>query len=248
MSESAHHQPELPNIITLLAEAYKDNHFFAVLYEWQNLIYSLLVVAILTAFAYFATRRPKNLPGKLQNFAELIVGGLDEFVCGILGPHGREYVPFIGTLFLYIISINILGLIPFLKSSTASWSTTLGLALCVFFYVQFSAIRKMGFFGYIDHLAGKPRGVMAFTIVLPLFTFCLHLIAEFVKPVSLSLRLRSNIWGDELLLAVLTTFGMKGLPLLILNTMMALLAAIVQAVVFSLLTTIYFALVLSEEH
>ena len=75
----------------------------------------------------------------------------------------------------------------------------------------------------------------------------LHIVSELVRPISLSLRLRSNIWGDDLLLSVLAGFGLGGVPLLVFSALLAILAAVVQAVVFSLLTTIYFALVLTHE-
>ncbi|MDP3789716.1 MAG: F0F1 ATP synthase subunit A, partial [Candidatus Omnitrophota bacterium] len=205
------------------------------------------VVALLALFAYLATRKVSFIPNRLQNAAEMIVGAIDDMVCGILGPDGRKYTPFIGTLFLYILGMNLLGLIPFMKSPTSDWSITLGLSICVFVYVQYTAIRTMGFLGYADHLAGKPRGVLAFTVILPLTTFIVHLLSEFIKPISLSLRLRSNIWGEDIMLAVLAGFGLKGLPLLFLNTLMALLTAVVQALVFTLLSTIYFALVLTKE-
>lgn len=239
--------PELPDFVTLLSEAFRGNAFFGYLGRWHLVVYSLIVVALLTLFAYFATRRTSIIPGRLQNAAEVAVGSLDDLVCGILGPTGRKYTPFIGTIFLYIVSMNLLGLVPFMKSPTSSWSTTLGLGICVFVYVQYTAIRTMGFFGYLDHLAGKPRGALAFTMILPLTTFMVHLLSEFIKPVSLSLRLRSNIWGEDIMLAVLAGFGLKGMPLLFLNTLMALLTAIVQALVFTLLSTIYFALVLTKE-
>jgi F-type H+-transporting ATPase subunit a len=77
--------------------------------------------------------------------------------------------------------------------------------------------------------------------------FCLHLISELIKPISLSLRLRSNVWGDDVLLAVLGGFGLKGFVLLFFNTLMAVLTAVVQAMVFCILTTIYFALVMPEQ-
>jgi F-type H+-transporting ATPase subunit a len=134
-----------------------------------------------------------------------------------------------------------------MKSSTASWSTTLALALCVFFYVQYTAIRELGFLGYLDHLAGKQRGILAFTVVLPLFMLILHILTELIRPLSLSLRLRGNMWGDEVLLGLLSGFGIKGLPLLFFNMLMATLTAVVQAAVFCLLTTIYFALVLNHQ-
>lgn len=250
MVEAGLIQPELPDIITILAVRFKGSILANWLYQWEHIIYSLIIIIALSLVAYFASRKSKMIPGKLQNVAEAVVGGLDEFVCGILGPKGRKYTPFIGTLFIYILFMNLSGLIPFMKPSTSSWSTTLALALCVFVYVQYTAIRQMGFLGYFDHLAGKPRGIMAFTIVLPVLMFSLHLIAELIRPVSLSLRLRSNVWGDDVLLAVLANFGIKGLPLLFLNMLMAVLTAVVQAVVFCLLSTIYFSLafVSEEEH
>jgi len=171
---------------------------------------------------------------------------LDDFICGILGAKGRRYTPFIGTLFIYILFMNLFGIIPLMKSPTASWSTTLALAICVFVYVQYTAIRELGFLGYLDHLMGKPRGILAFSVFIPLMMLILHIVSELVRPISLSLRLRSNIWGDDLLLSVLSGFGLGGVPLLVFSSLLAILAAVVQAVVFSLLTTIYFALVLAH--
>lgn len=239
--------PELPDIFAVLTEKFPANPLFKFIHLWEHVSYSLVIVLVLGILAYFAGRKKSLIPGRLQNCAEVVVGGLNDFVCGIMGPVGRKYTPFIGTLFIYILFMNLSGLIPFMKASTASWSTTLALSLCVFFYVQYTAIRELGFLGYLDHLAGKPRGVLAFTVILPLFMLFLHMITELIRPISLSLRLRGNIWGDEVLIGLLSGFGIKGLPLLFFNMSMAVLTAIVQAVVFCLLTTIYFALVLNHE-
>ena len=247
MTEQAGTLPELPNLVTLLAKAFPASSVFGFLEHWQNVFFALVAAALLAGLAYAATRKLAPLPVRLQNCAEAVVEALDGFVCGMLGPGGRRYTPFIGTLFLYILFMNCLGLIPFMKSATASWSTTLALGLCVFLYVQYTALRTMGIRGYLDYLAGRPRGALAFSVVLPLLMFLLHIISELIKPISLSLRLRSNIWGDDLLLAVLAGFGLKGLPLLLLNTVSGLLVAVIQAVVFCLLSTIYFALVLTHE-
>lgn len=239
--------PELPDIFAILAGKFPANPFLKFIYLWEHVSYSLVIVLVLGALAYFACRKNSLIPGRLQGAFEVLAGGLDDFVCGIMGNKGRRYTPFIGTLFIYILFMNLSGLIPFMKASTASWSTTLALALCVFFYVQYTAIRELGFLGYLDHLAGKPRGVLAFTVIMPLFMFFLHIVTELIRPLSLSLRLRGNIWGDEVLLGLLSSFGIKGLPLLFFNMLMATLTAIVQAVVFCLLTTIYFALVLNHD-
>lgn len=238
---------EIPNLITLLAEHIKSPAIAKYLYEWENIIFSIIAVAVISFIAYLASRKPRLVPSRLQAAFEVLVSGVDNFVCGIIGPKGRMYTPFIGTLFIYILFMNLFGLVPFMKSSTTSWSVTLALAITVFIYVQYAGIKELGFLGYIDHLLGKPRGIMAFSVVMPLMMLFLHVVSELVRPISLSLRLRSNIWGDDMLLSLMAGFGIKGIPLLLFNSVLALLASVVQATVFCLLTTIYFALVLSHE-
>lgn len=248
MAEAHAAQPELPNLVSILAEKLgHENPLTHYLHVYENVIFSLIIIAIISVTAYFATRKKSIVPGRLQGAFELIFGGLDDFICGILGHDGRKFTPFIGTLFIYILFMNLFGMIPFMKSPTASWSTTLALALCVFFYLQYSAFSKLGFLGYIDHMMGKPRGMLAFSVFIPLLMFFLHIVSELVRPISLSLRLRSNVWGDDMLMAVLANLGLTGIPLLIFSTLLAILASVVQALVFSLLTTIYFALVLTHE-
>ena len=87
-----------------------------------------------------ASRKSTLIPGSLQNFVELCVEKLDNFVCGILGPRGRRFTPFLGTLFVYILCMNVLGLLPIMKSPTSSINTTAALAICVFLYVQYTGI------------------------------------------------------------------------------------------------------------
>jgi len=240
-------QPELPNVITLLHAKFPHARWASYLIPWQNIVYSLVIVFILFIAAYMASRKMRMIPGRLQNAFEVFAGGVDDLVCGILGARGRKYTPFIGTLFIYILFMNLIGLVPFMKSSTSSWSTTLALALCVFVYVNYTSIKELGFWGYLYHLMGKPKGVLAFSLVFPLMMFLLHTVSELVRPITLSLRLRSNVWGDDTLLAVLAGFGLKGIPLFVFSAMLVIIASFVQAAVFSLLTTVYFALVWEGE-
>ena len=247
MAETNINLPELKNLVTIFADKFKSNPFVGYLYSWENIIFSCILICTISLVAYFAVRKSRLVPAGLQNIAEIVAGGIDDFICGILGPKGRKYTPFIGTLFIYIICMNLFGIIPLMKSPTTSWSTTLALALCVFIYVQYSGIKEHGIRGYIDHLMGKPRGFLAFSVIIPVLMFFLHVIAELVRPISLSLRLRSNIWGDDIILAIMTGFGLKGVPMLFFNTLLVILAGVVQAMVFCILTTIYFALVVTEE-
>ena len=239
---------ELPNIVTLLAGYFPNEPWAKYLLVWENLFFALIVAAFLIIVAFFGSRKRKMIPeSRLQNALELFVSAVDDFVCGIMGQKGRQFVPFIGTLFIYILLMNLAGLIPFMRSATSSLSTKFALALCVFFYVHYAAIKDLGFAGYLDHLAGKPRGGLAATIVLPVFMFLMHIVSELIRPVSLSLRLRSNIFADDTLIVALSSFGIKGLPLLLFCTFIVVIAAVVQAMVFSLLSTIYFALFIVEE-
>lgn len=239
---------ELPNIVSVIAERLGGGAA-AFLIKWENVIFSLIVIAFLSLIAFIASRRIDIVPKGLANLIEMLVDAIDSFVCSIMGPKGRRFTPFIGTLFIYIVSMNMIGLIPFMKSPTASWSTTLGLAIVVFCYVQYTGLKELGLIGYADHMAGSPRGILAMSVVIPMIMLFLHIVSELVRPISLSLRLRSNIWGDDMLLAVLAGFGIKGVPLVIFNSMLMIFAGLVQAVVFCLLTTIYFTLVLvHDEH
>jgi F-type H+-transporting ATPase subunit a len=238
---------ELPNFISLLEKHFEGTPFALFLSRWEDVLYSVLAGLFLVGVTAFATRRMSPVPGRLQSGAEVVFGGVDQLLTDIMGPQGRRYTPFLGTLFLYILTMNLMGFLPFLKAPTSNLSTTFALALCVFVYVQITSFTSLGVRGYMDHLMGKPRGAIAWSIILPLFIFAIHLISEFVRPLTLSLRLRSNIWGDDMIMAIFTGFGWKALPMLFFNSVVALLAAFVQAFVFMVLSAIYFALVLVHE-
>lgn len=238
---------EIPNLVTILAKKFEGTSLAATLLAWENIIFSLIAVGIISTAAYLVSKKGAAIPARFQAACELYVSGVDDFVCGIIGPGGRRYTSFIGTLFIYILFMNLFGLVPLMKSPTMSWSITLALAGIVFIYVQYAGIKELGFIGYLDHLLGKPRGIIAISVVIPLMMFFLQIVSELVRPISLSLRLRSNIWGDDMLLSLMAGFGIKGMPLLLFNGVLAIFASIVQAVVFCLLTTTYFALVLTHE-
>ncbi len=147
------------------------------------------------------------MPGKLQNLVEMVIEGLDNFIKGVLGPEEGRYVPFFGTLFLYIYVQNVFGLVPLMFTPTSVLSTTAALALVVFFYVQFEGIRRSGILGYLRHMAGDPRDPVGWAMT-PLM-FPLHVVGELAKPVSLSLRLFGNMMGEETLIAVFLGLGVS---------------------------------------
>ncbi len=261
------HPPELPNLITILhdryvvraeAEGRAPAAWAQFLHRWENQAHMFLFIIILITVAAVAARKLELNPGPLQNGVEFIVEKLDDFVQGILGHRGRALVPFLGTLFIFILTMNYAGLVPFLKSPTATLNMTLSMAICVFLYVQWTGIRSFGIVGYLDHLAGSPRDVVGFAL-LPLM-LPLHVVGELVKPMSLSLRLFGNVTGEDVLLAVFVGLGVGllgavvhgapfGIPLQAIVYPLLLIFGFIQALVFTLLSTIYFYMMLPhDEH
>ncbi len=253
----AEHAPEFPNIVEILHHYFPDSVFVQLISDYMIVFFSLIVGLFLSLLAYAGYRKRSMIPGPAQNLMEWVVESLSDMVITLLGEQGRKYIPFIGSLFIYIFSMNMLGLIPGMFSSTAKLNTTLALALCVFLYVQWSGIRNLGILGYFYHLAGSPKSTVEWCLV-PL-NLPLHVIGELSKPVSLSLRLFGNISGEDMLLAIFAGLGVTilsfthlpiGLPLQLPFIFLAILTSFVQALVFTLLTTIYFSLMThhEEEH
>ena len=211
---------------------------------------SLIAAAILVILGILSTRNLQKIPGKLQNVMEMVVGGLGDFFRGILGPHGERHIPFLVTLFLFILTMNFLGLTGVFKAATATLNQTIALALVAFVYVQYQGIKVHGFGGYLKHFLGEP--LWLFPLMLPL-----HLIGELAKPLSLSFRLFGNIFGEEVVIeniAMLSPLAIGDVvhwmpvqfPILILGV----LKSVLQALVFSVLTAAYLVMMATphEDH
>ena len=245
------------NVITVLSRAFPDAPWAHFLHQYEVVIFSLFIAALLCVIAMIATRNPQMIPGPLQNIVEMAVEGLYNFIVDILGPrYGPRYVPFLGTLFIYILAMNLFGLIPFMDSPTSSLNVTVALALVVFIYSQYIGFRELGPLGWLDHMAGNPRGAIGWTLV-PLM-LPIHLMGELAKPISLACRLFGNIFGEDMLLVAFASLGITvlsathlpiGLPLQLPFMFLALLTSTLQALVFTVLSTIYFLLMLPhDEH
>lgn len=260
--------PELANFISISVSRLGDSFLGAFLHHWENVIFSLFIVAVLSVIAYCAQRKRNMIPeGRLQNIVEMVVEALDSFFAGVLGQkEGRHYLPYVGTLFLYILFMNFMGMVPGMKSPTSNLNTTVALAVCTFLYVQGIGLKRLGLLGYLDHMAGNPRmpeekGAMKIFLILlfipiHILLFVIHLIGEFVKPVSLSLRLFGNITGEDALLVVFISLGIGmfssfkspiGFPLQVPIMFLSLIGGLVQAMVFSLLSAVYITMMLPHE-
>jgi len=169
----------------------------------DQVLYTWIVMGILLVVAVVATRRLQMVPRGSQNFMEAV---LEQFVNELdetIGHGGRRYLPLIATLGLFILTSNLMGLVPGLIAPTANLNTTAACALIVFFTYHWIGVRKQGLVPYLKHFAGPVP-----TALKPLM-FVIEIISHCARPLSLSLRLFGNMMAGHILLAIF--FFMMGL-------------------------------------
>ena len=191
-----------------------------------------IILAVVALLSLIVTRNLKERPGILQNMIETGVEYLDNFFTGIIGRHhARKYFFFLGSMFSFIIIANYSGLIPgvgltdYIKAPTASLSVTLGLGVVTFCFLQLAGLR-VGVKHYFK------RFVSPIAVMLPLL-----ILDEFIKPASLALRLFGNVFGEETVLHNLYELLPIGVPVIMM--VLSILFCAIQAVVFTMLTSIY---------
>ncbi len=209
--------------------------------------WSLVVILLLTVLCYFGTRKMSRVPRGLQNLLEMGVQGLENFAVGMIGPSGKSFTPFLGTIFIYIAAMNLLGLLPGFASPTANININLSMSLVVFGLVQYHGLRQNGM-KYFKHFVGDPWWL--FFIMLPL-----HIISELARPITLAVRLFGNIHGEDIAilsfiaLAAALPVYLRWLPLQLPLLALACLTSLVQALIFVSLSSVYISLVNAEhEH
>ena len=209
----------------------KEHHLVVVSYTW-------FVMAFLAFFSFLATRRLNIYPGKFQNFMEVVIGGLDSLLTDTMGPEGKRFFPLIATLGLYILTSNLLGLIPGFESPTANLNTTVSMAIVVFVMTHVVGIKVHGF-KYVKQFMGPVWWLTP--LMLPI-----ELISHLSRPLSLSVRLFGNIMGEDIVLAVVLLL----VPLLVPLPVFALMifTSCIQPLVFMLLAMMYIAGAMEEAH
>ena len=205
-----------------------------------------LVIIILSATAIISSKKLKTRnPGRFQAFLEFVVSSLDGFVRNIVGDQAKVLTPVIGTIFIFILSLNLIGIIPGFMSPTSNINTTVALALFAFLLVQYFGVRKHGL-AYFKHFLGEPLWLAP--LMLPI-----HIIGELARPLSLSIRLFGNIFGEDMVVAVLilivtSVLGKFLIPLQFPMLLFAVFTSFVQALVFSMLVSIYIAVATEDQH
>ena len=200
----------------------------------------MLYVSIgLLIFSFTIKGKLSIVPGKLQSIVELIIEGFVDLAQDAM-PKGKQFIPLVLTFFFFILISNFIGLIPGLYPPTANLNTTLGLAIIVFLLYNFMGIKQHGF-GYIKQFTGP-------IIFLAPFMFVIEVFSHLARPVSLSFRLFGNMFGHEMLIFVLLLLMPWSYPLLAFSTLLGVMAVVLQAFIFSLLTMVYLGLALEEAH
>jgi F-type H+-transporting ATPase subunit a len=221
----------------------------------DSLVTMMAITVLVLVLGIIAARGRKDVPGFLQNFVEWTYESLHGFGSSMGGSKAARYIPLFAAFFVLILAFNWSGLVPFISQSsftrapTSDLNITLGLALVAFFVFHAEGFRVLGFSGYISKFLpfyefkkGIGAGLVAF------FVGILELILEFIKPVTLSMRLFGNIFGGEVALGVVTGLAMAFLVPVALYGLEIILT-FVQALIFATLTLMFIlAAVESHEH
>jgi F-type H+-transporting ATPase subunit a len=217
---------------------------------------SHMVMAVIVAFlaigvGILVKRRTARTDGGLQPdsrfgavvFIELLCEAILSLMEGIMGEkNARRYFPLIASLAVFILFSNLLGMIPGLVPPTDSLSTTLALGTVVFVSTHFLGVREHGI-SYFKHFLGPI--VKWYALPLMVLMLLIETVSHLVRPCSLAVRLMGNIMGDHKVLFIFLSFGMLLVPLPIVA--LGLLVAVVQTLVFSLLSIVYIALAIEHQ-
>lgn len=209
---------------------------------WANFITMQVVVAvlILVVFALLRPRLSMDRPGKLQHCFEIIYNFLRGQSDEVIGHAGRRHMPFFGTIFIFVLFANLLGLIPGLESPTMFPYVPAGCALAVFGFYHYAGIRSQGLGKYLAHFAG-PLPLMA-PIMVPI-----ELVSHLGRPLSLTVRLFANMYAGEQITIVFISLTYLVVPALFMG--LHVFVAFLQAYVFALLAMVYVSdAVAHEEH
>ena len=211
-----------------------------------SIIMSWVVMAAVIIPLTIIARRLKEIPSGVQNVIEFAIESLSSFAIGIGGPGAKKFITFFLACFLFIAVSNWSGLIPGVgrvhefRAPTSDVNVTVGLALVAFVYFHYQGMRALGVGGYFRKfftLKGGPIG---------LFVGVIEFFLEFVKPLTLAMRLFGNIYGGELALAVVTTITIAYIPLALYG--LELFVGLMQGIIFSVLVLVFTMLAMEGHH
>jgi F-type H+-transporting ATPase subunit a len=208
---------------------------------WANFVTMQILVAaiIIVLFALLRPRLSSNQPGKLQHTFELIYDFLREQSDEQVGHDGHKYVAYFGTIFIFILFSNLIGVIPGLEAPTMVPSVPAGCAIATFFYYNIVGVQANGIVKYLAHFAG-PMPLLA-PLMIPI-----ELVSHLARPLSLTIRLFANMYAGEQVTMVFLKLTFLFVPAVFMG--LHVFVSFLQAYIFMLLTMMYVAGAVSHEH
>jgi F-type H+-transporting ATPase subunit a len=185
-----------------------------------------VIMLVLSAVCWLVTRRLKALPDGRQAVLEIVVVGIAAQIEDVIRKDSRPFLPLLGTLFIFLVTANLSGLLPGVEAPTSKLETPAALALIVFFSVHYFGIRARGLRGYLASFA-KPKLIM-----LPL-----NILSELTRTFSLMLRLFGNIMSGEFIIALIVALAGLFVPIPLMA--LEILIGIVQAYIFTVLAAVF---------
>jgi F-type H+-transporting ATPase subunit a len=198
----------------------------------------LVCLFLIIVFLAVRARLSVDRPGALQHTFELVHGFIEQQSHEIIGPHSEAHTPFLVTLALFILFCNLIGVIPGFESPTALPIVPLGCAIVAFFYYQAQGFKHAGV-KYLAHFAG-PMPALA-PLMIPI-----ELISHLARVLSLTIRLFANMFAGDMVTLVFFSLVPVGIPILFLGLHIGV--SFLQTYIFVLLTTVYLAGAVAEEH
>lgn len=202
-----------------------------------TLVFTWVIMILLGGCSWLITRKLSSSTklSRQQNLLEVLLMGINYQIEDISQQQGKDYLPFIGTLFIFIATSNLLTIIPKYEPPTGSLSTTAALAICVFFAVPLYGIQKLGFLGYFKTYYLSPTPMM-----LPF-----NIIGRFSNTLSLAIRLFGNVMSGTMIVGILLSIAPLFLPIIM--QVMGLLTGLIQAYIFSILAMVFIAAATEED-
>jgi F-type H+-transporting ATPase subunit a len=216
---------------------------------WYTIMFfiaCLLTVAVIWIFKGKLSQDDPT-PGQLTLEAGFLA--VKDMVSGVVGEHGFKYLPVIATFAVLILISNLMGLFPLFMSPTAHVSVTFALGIASFIYYNFVGIRENGIVAHLGHLTGPRLPLLLMILITPLI-FLIELFSNLIRPMTLGIRLFANMFADEQIALIISglfpPFTQFLVPVILLP--LALFVALVQTLVFTLLSTIYISEVSHAPH
>jgi F-type H+-transporting ATPase subunit a len=205
----------------------------------DHIVLALLVALVLILFAWFIRGKLSvENPSRIQHLLEVIFIAVQNLMKEVIGREYKRFMPLVGTLGMYILLGNLLGMVPGFISPTANLNITASCGLCAFVYYNYQGFRKHGFSGYLKHFCGP-------VIWLAPLIFAVEVISHMARPFSLSVRLFCNIFAEEMILGSLNNL----FPFIAWVMMfLSVLLCTIQAFIFMLLTMVYISGAVEEAH